>query len=107
MDAKKVRIHRAQPAIKAEPVQDTQIILEEEIPRSPTLEVAQEAFTVQGRRLEQALHDHLPGGTYNALLIAMLERKHSLLVVSENDARQRPATAPDWDPEVAAAGEED
>lgn len=109
MDAKRVRIHKAQPVIQSEPVQDTWIIIQKELPDAPSLEVAQETYTAQGLKLDRALYESLPGGTYHALLVAMLERKHSLLVVSENDVRraQRPATiANEWDPATVVLGED-
>lgn len=39
----------------------------------------------QGEKLEQILHDSLPGGTYDSLLYSMMKRSISSLVVSHKD----------------------
>ena len=52
-----------------------------ECPESESLEQAQRTFTAQGRALGEAIFAHLPGGTVDALLCYMLEKRASLLRV--------------------------
>ena len=56
-------------------IEDAMILIEEEFPKFESLEEAAEAHGEQARYLENALYRHLPGGTYDRLLGAMMERR--------------------------------
>lgn len=78
------KIHRAQS--DSQPVT---IVIDEQLPElerfgdeplSEWLQRSAERFNKEGRRLEEALHCALPGGTYDRLLGYMLARKASHFV---------------------------
>lgn len=56
-----------------------------EIGDAGSLEAARLTYEHQGKQLELALYNSLPGGTYDQLLVAMMERKASLFKVSFAD----------------------
>ncbi|MFA5714425.1 MAG: hypothetical protein WC998_01620 [Candidatus Paceibacterota bacterium] len=58
-----------------------QIKINAAFPNFKELSEAFECFTEEGSNLETALHNALPGGTYDQLLRAMLLRKASQFVV--------------------------
>lgn len=41
-------------------------------------------FNNDSKKIEQALYEHVPGGTYDALLGLMLKRKSTVFVVPHN-----------------------
>ena len=49
--------------------------------RGEPLATVGERYEAEGRKLEEALLHHLPGGVYDRLLAAMLRRKASYFVV--------------------------
>lgn len=50
----------------------------------------EERFEAEGRKLESALHHHLPGGVYDRLLAAMLRRRASHFVVPFSRFEEKP-----------------
>ena len=76
----RVRIFKAQPVGDKKPGNMT-IVMDESMPEVVSLNEARERFKEQGKELADALWSVLPGGTLDALLIEMLERKRSLFVV--------------------------
>lgn len=63
------------------PVPDTVIAITAALPEIDNLDVMRNYYAVQALDIERALHHALPGGTYDALLVKMLERTVSLLRV--------------------------
>lgn len=77
-------IHKAQPVANCS-VPDTLIEIggkAGEFPGSPDRQAQQNTHRSQGVELEQALYRGLPGGTYDQLLVALLNRSASRLIVS-------------------------
>lgn len=73
-----------QPMVGAGPVPDMVIRAEEPMPAVTTKEWPKEAqyiYMGQGRAVAEALWSHLPGGTIDQILRALLERRASLLAV--------------------------
>lgn len=66
---------------RSDPTPDLIVNATVEHPTLPTLKDAAKLHTEQGRALGEALFTHLAGGTLDALLSYMLERRASLLVV--------------------------
>lgn len=62
-------------------IPDAQLLIHGEIPDSKHLTILAEHFQYDGEAVEALLHDTLPGGTYDRVLIAMLERKATSFVV--------------------------
>lgn len=50
-----------------------------------TLAEADRIFTADAQTLEQALHNALPGGTYDRLLGLMLERKATHFIIAHEE----------------------
>lgn len=73
---------KAQPTIKAEPIEDCQIIMQTESPTGFSLEDQDRLFQLEAERICKALYAHLPGGCFDQLLAAMLLRKASHFRVS-------------------------
>lgn len=61
------------------PVPDTVIAITAALPEINNTAVIRNYYAVQALDMERALHQALPGGTYDALLVKMLERTVSLL----------------------------
>ena len=51
------------------------------LPNFNSLECARGWYTSEAQEIEAALHESLPGGTYDQLLAAMMKRKSSLFRV--------------------------
>lgn len=78
-------VHKAMPALKAEPVQDLAVSIKEEIPDFKELGT-QDDFTLhEAKCLESALYNTLPGATYDRLLCEMLKRKVTHFRVPHSD----------------------
>lgn len=77
----KAKIHKAQGIGKQE-VESLIVEFSEEIPYPVSIEGSEKLFRDDGRTLEFLLYHALPGGTYDRLLIAMLQRRTSQLIVS-------------------------
>lgn len=77
-------IFSAQP-IGKEKIPEAQIIIKDQFPSfksgEVSLEEMGEKYKKEGKKLADILFDHLPGGTMDALLIEILDRKKSLLIV--------------------------
>jgi len=59
-------------------------------PSSPGWELlARDRYEQEGRLVAEALWQHLPGGTVDQILMALLERRASLLRVRHNDVGVR------------------
>lgn len=71
--------YKAQPAIALMPVDSIALVFDREIPERRTLEEAAQTYLDEGTRLERYLFLTIPGGTYDALLRRMLERRATLL----------------------------
>ncbi len=57
-------------------------LLDEEIGTKPGWEQRwRDTYRTQAKHIENLLHNSLPGGTYDALLVAMMERKRSIFKV--------------------------
>ena len=80
--ARVVRTFKAQPTLQDEPVEDMIIQIAETSPRFDTLKEQHLVFLGRAAELENALHNSLPGGVYDLLLGAMLQRKASHFVVA-------------------------
>ena len=65
--------------------ENTKLLFINEFPDYKDLEISTKLFNNEADFLENALNNVLPGGTYNALLCAMLKRKQGHLVVSFGD----------------------
>lgn len=77
-------VYKAQPMPGAAPGPDMVIRAEEPMPELATEEWLKEAQYIhvgQGRAVAEALWQHLPGGTIDQILRALLERRASLLAV--------------------------
>lgn len=55
-------------------------------PEFETLQKQRDSFRAEAMRIEQALMGSLPGGLYDQLLGAMLERKATHFIVRHRDA---------------------
>jgi len=72
---------------KAEPIDDSDIVIDREIvidgklPRYDDLGAQKQYYADVAEMLEGALYHSLPGGLYDALLVAMMRRKVSLFAV--------------------------
>ena len=76
-----LHLHRAQPiGSQSAPMVDVHI--ETEVPYIDSLDHARALYLADALRLVDALYASLPGGTLDALLYVLLERKASLLAVS-------------------------
>jgi len=79
-----VNVKKAHRTFRDQPVQDVQIIIQDEIPDTSNLESTKNnlhQFQFDAENLEIALINALPGGTYDRLLGAMLQRKASQFIV--------------------------
>jgi hypothetical protein len=75
----RIFIAKAQPISQTCPVPDYTIALCVKDLEFATLEEARIYYAKEAEMLESALNNALPGDTYHALLVRMLERKVSLL----------------------------
>ena len=75
-------LYKAQPTGGCD-VPDVEITIAEPIPAFVTLEQSPVLYRAQAKMLNTLLRTSLPGGTYHALLVEMLESKASLLRVPE------------------------
>jgi hypothetical protein len=64
-----------------ETIPDMTITATEELPQHTGLAAPTIRFYEQARLIADALYDSLPGGTLDALLVEMLDRKRTLLRV--------------------------
>ncbi len=80
-----VEIFKAQPTLSSQgQLDDLVITATEQIPdlsRVETLKQVAELYKIQGEKVADALFAHLPGGTVDAILARMLERRASLFAV--------------------------
>lgn len=76
-----VYVHKAHP-VGEQHVQPRTLHVEQEMPADIQMPQAETLFASDASRLEDALYHSLPGGTYDRLLGAMLERKASHFIVS-------------------------
>ena len=65
--------------------ENTRLLFTNEFPQYNDMKASTKLFNNEADFLENALNNVLPGGTYDALLCAMLKRKQSHLVVSFGD----------------------
>lgn len=75
-----IKIYKAQPTIKAEPVQSVTLILDKEFPESDSIEECKARHQENAAWVMQALKV-LPQGTKHELLILMLREKECLLTI--------------------------
>ncbi len=80
--ARVVRTFKAQPTLQDEPVKDMIIQIVDTSPDFDTIKEQHLVFLGKAAELESALHNSLPGGVYDRLLGAMLQRKSSHFVVA-------------------------
>lgn len=76
-----VRVRRAQPIVDDEPIDKVTIKIDETMPSQDTLEESYRNYEEDAEKIADALEASLPGGTFSALLIELLERKKCYLVV--------------------------
>lgn len=77
---REISIFRARP-IGEVPVPDVRITIKDAIEESGSLDCARSLYRAQGEQLADAFMRSLPGGTVDALVLALLERKVSLFRV--------------------------
>jgi len=77
---KTIKANKAQ-KLNGKPAESIRIELGEEFPTNLSLEKSRSLFKKQGELLAASLWMSLPGGTVDALIIALLTRKHSSLIV--------------------------
>jgi len=88
---KTVCVHKAKP-FPDEPIPDVQIEIGPIVPEWKTVEKADAFFTDEAIKLEIALYESLPGGTYDRLTGLMLKRKASHFCVSHGMPESEEAT---------------
>ena len=76
-----VHIFKAAP-IGKQTIGDTTIYIIEPIPEMPSLQAAAATYWTQADELAEALHEVLPGGTLDRLLVRLMEIKASLFRAS-------------------------
>lgn len=74
-------IRKAQPVSENEPIESMAMVFESSVAEFPSLDEARHAYEDDAQDIADALQRVLPGGTFHALLIEMLKRKHSMLVI--------------------------
>lgn len=74
------RVYKASP-IGSQIVNSLTILIDQEIPECPSLDESRKLHAEQAEILVDALVEALPGGTFDALLIAMMQKKVSLFRV--------------------------
>lgn len=72
-------IYKAQPTHKGQSVPDLHITAAESFPETENLSRSRILYDVDAKELVDALFNTLPGGTLDAILVHMLDRKRSLL----------------------------
>lgn len=82
-----VKIFKANRTLKDRPVESVTVVISTDLPplplkRGDVWDNHLKRFTKQGQLLAANLHAVLPGGTFDALLAAMLKLKASHFVVS-------------------------
>ena len=75
-------IFKAQPTIENEPILSHVISITDTMPEVVSLDDARAVYAKEGTAIADALFSCLPGGTLDALLIEMLDRKRSLFVIN-------------------------
>jgi hypothetical protein len=81
---KTTNIFKAQRTVLyGDPVSSHAINIEQPMPDFDSMDEARAVYAKEGKEIADALFSSLPGGTLDALLIEMLDRKRSLLVVSQ------------------------
>jgi hypothetical protein len=99
---KYLELHRAQPIGE----QDTALRITIASPvREKSLDAGGERARFEGVELEHALRQSLPGGTYDQLLIAMLQFRRSQLVVAHDPARRSVPTGKVKDGHIMMTGQ--
>ena len=84
MKVKTIEFYKGQ-SIGDSKAEDLRLSFINEFPEYKDLETSTKLFNNEADFLENALNKVLPGGTYDALLCAMLKRKQSHYVVSFGD----------------------
>jgi len=79
---KTLKIHKAQRTLKNKEVESMSIVIDEEVPNYRTLEDAGTRYRADAAYLSDALSNSLPGGTFDQLLIFMLQTKASHFKIS-------------------------
>jgi len=74
-------VNKADPVGK-QLVESVEIRIEAQLPHTKTLPEAARVYELDAIMLESALHDALPGGTYDRLLALMLNRRASYLAIT-------------------------
>ena len=75
-----IKVYKAQRM--GAPTPDLQITAVDELPEQGTLEMSRATFRAEGREIARGLIACLPGGTIDAVLLALFERQCSLLHVT-------------------------
>jgi hypothetical protein len=78
-------LYKAQPTLKALPIESIEIHIDQEVPDAKTLEDADNIYKNEAFLLCNALESTLPGGTFDHLLVEMLKRKASHFKVSHKE----------------------
>jgi hypothetical protein len=79
-----IQIWKARPTLKAEPVGTAVIYIQSECPEVKTVEGQREIYQRDAEELCTALHQALPGGTFDRLLVEMMKLKASSFIVPLN-----------------------
>jgi len=80
-----LQLHRAQP-IGSQILPVVTVTIETAVPEKNTLEAARALYLADALCLVDALYASLPGGTIDAVLYVLLERKASLLSIAYDEA---------------------
>ena len=88
MKIKTIEFYKGQ-SIGDSQAEDTRLSFINEFPDNKDMETSTKLFNNEAEVLENALSKVLPGGTYNALLCAMMKSKQGHLVVSYGDKDER------------------
>lgn len=78
-------IYKAQETIKTVPVESVVIKIEMPVPEFNDLDESVAIFEHQAQKLCKVLYDVLPGGTFDRLVAAMLQKEASLFKVSHKE----------------------
>jgi hypothetical protein len=79
---KTVNIYAAQHIRDDDPPRDVTIVIHHPMPERYNIQDARAFFASEAAALANALWNSLPGGTVDALLVALLDRQRSVLVIT-------------------------
>lgn len=89
MNMRDVAVYKASGIIREQEVQSLRITANTQMPEYDTLDTAAAVYNMEGAEIANALLEHLPGGTVDAVLRQLLLARASLLRVPFDSRRQR------------------